>query len=204
MKKYFNQSKSIFTLLIALFLFSSCGHYAHKIRTSEKKDLVFTVHSYNKSRTYGDKDVNEHYVVHYKDSLYHIKNIRYEPEVIGDMRSSVERQKSLDMILFADLVPEIEIDDLSRYKDSIYYYMIENPKGSLKPLKVNKHYLYQTHIFLDSMEITDNSIELGPNDITAAHFFYKSRFVQRMIVLGSVGAVVIGLFTGIIVAFSNI
>lgn len=178
MKNFLIKSRTTFVILFSLILFSSCGHYKHEIFTSERDDLVLNVKIYNNSPSHANSKVKEFYVLHYKDSAYNIQNVRYNPEIL-DLRRPSDKAKVSKMVMMADLVPENEIDSLMLFKDSIYNYMLANPKSKLDPKKEMKHFMYQTHIFLDSMNVVDDKIEIGLKDINEVHYFSENRSLKR-------------------------
>ena len=178
MKKRTLLSRMLLFALFTIFIFSSCGHYKHKVFTSERDDLVLNVKIYNNSPSHGNSKVKEFYVLHYKDTTYNIKNVKYNPEVL-DLRRAEDKAKVSTMVMMAELVPGNEIDSSMLYKDTIYNYMLANPKGKLNPNKEMKYFMYQTHIFLDSLKIVDNKIEISSKDINEVHYLNENRSLKR-------------------------
>jgi|TARA_R110000737_G_scaffold352064_1_gene396538 hypothetical protein len=207
LKKHFTKGAAFVVTGLSIFFLFSCGHYQHRILTDTNRNVVNTIKNYGESKSYSDRKRENYYVVHFGDSLFSLKNARFGPEYMGQIKKEYKKWKSdcvENAILIGEFSPLNKSDESIKKRVSVYNYMKEHPKGKLQNKRADKNFVYQTHIYVDSLNLKNGILEISDSNIRKVDVYYRNKQVKRWTWFG-IGTIFTGSFIVYIVnEFQNI
>ena len=188
-----------FSILLLTFLMFSCKtiHKVKFVKTENdtKGEVLYNVAYLSKGKKgFNHKDIERRYFVHTGDTIFQLKDVVFSPEnpdSILSNRSSrkwyKENQNNLQMVAE---VEKLEAESYEIYTKKLYS---EGKRDMLG--KSDKQYVNQTHIFVDSISISENKIIISNDSIKKARLTALGKgqdvLLIALIVIGAL--IVVGL-----------